>query len=344
MELIGQTTGELEQIVREMGHPAYRGRQLAEWIYKRAARSTEEMINLPEALRAQIRERFTHPLTNAVEALRSDDGAVKYLVELCDGNRVESVYLPYEDRTSVCISTEVGCAMNCAFCATGIGGLTRNLSAGEMVDQVLLAQADQKQRISHVVYMGMGEPLANYTQTVKSLRLLTGELGISARHLTLSTVGLAPAIRQLADEGLPITLAVSIHAPDDALRAQIMPIARTHSMDELLDACRYWIEKTHRKITFEYLLLENVNDSPEQARDLARRLKSLLANVNIIPYNFVEGRGDFHRPKRQRIDAFKRELEQQQINVTERMRRGNTINAACGQLRHESEKGRKISA
>lgn len=344
MELVGRTTEELEQIMREMGQPAFRGRQMSEWLYKRSARSFDEMTTLPASVRAGMQERFRHPLVSASAVSRSADGVAKYLVKLPDESSVECVYLPYEDRTSLCISTQVGCAMNCAFCATGIGGLTRDLSAGEMIDQALLAQADQKRRISHVVYMGMGEPLANYAETVRSIRLFTKEMGISARHITVSTVGLAPAIRRLADEGLPVTLAVSIHAPDDVVRSQIMPVARSHPMNELLDACRYWTAQTHRKMTFEYLLLKDVNDSPEQARELAARLRSILANVNIIPYNFVEGRGDFHRPERQKIEAFKRELARSGLTVTERMRRGNPINAACGQLRHEAEKGRKLPA
>lgn len=327
-----------------MGHPAYRGRQVSEWVYGKSARSVDEMTTLPAALRGQLGSEAEHPLMRAVQESASDDGTIKFLVEAGDGNRVECVYLPFEDRVTLCLSTQVGCAMDCSFCATAIGGLTRNLTAGEIVDQVLLAQARTGTRITNVVYMGMGEPLANYAEVVKSIRLLTGEVGMSARRVTVSTVGLAPAIERLADEGLPITLAVSLHAPDDGLRRQIMPAAKLYPMDALMESCRLWTEKTGRRMTFEYLLLQGVNDAPEHAVELARRVRPMLANVNIIPYNHVEGRGSFSRPGRDRIQAFRETLEQQGVVVTERMRKGNPIDAACGQLRHEAEKGRKISS
>ncbi len=338
------TTQEIEQRLTDAGYPRYRGRQVSEWLYKRSVRSLRELSNLPEKLRTHLEESFRHPLTTAVQSSESADNTIKFLVQLHDGNRIECVFLPYEDRISLCVSTQVGCAMNCTFCATAIGGLVRDLSAGEIVDQVLMAQASTGRRVTNVVYMGMGEPLANYHETVKSIRLLNQEAGISARRITVSTVGIVPAIRQLAGEGLPITLAVSLHAPTDSLRGSLIPTAFWYPLGDLLEACQFWIEKTNRRVTFEYLLLKGVNDSPNHAHQLAAQISSLLANVNIIPYNHVEGRGQFSRPPREDIDRFKAELELAGVTVTERMRRGNPVDGACGQLRNESEKGRKIAS
>lgn len=343
MYFAGRTTSELISLARELGQPDYRGRQLSEWVYRRAARSIEEMTSLPSALRRELAERVRHPVFSVVATSSSLDGTTRFLVEASDGARVECVFLPYDDRASVCVSTQVGCAMDCSFCATGIGGLSRNLEPGEIVDQVLLAQAARGRRITHVVYMGMGEPLANYQATLTSIRLLSGEAGISPRRITVSTVGLPEAIRKLASEGLPITLAVSIHAPNDRLRAEIMPVARLHPLQDLIEACRFYTETTRRKMTFEYLLLDGVNDGPEHARELAALIKGCHANVNVIPYNHVEGRGDFRRPDRKAIDEFKAELTARSVTVTERMRKGNPVHAACGQLRHESANGRKLA-
>jgi len=342
VNLVGSTTEELVALACECGQPAYRGRQLAGWVYGKSARSFDEMSSLPAALRAALAEGTVHPLWNEVRRSASTDGTTKILAEAADGARVECVFLPYSERSSVCVSTQVGCAMDCAFCATAMGGLSRSLCAGEIVDQVLLVRAALGAAVTHVVYMGMGEPLANYAQTVRSIRLLAEEVGISPRRITVSTVGIPDAIRRLAGEGLPVTLAVSLHAPDDALRRELMPVAGAHSLDSLLRACRDWTQTTRRRMTFEYLLLDGINDSADQARELARRIHGCLANVNIIPYNHVEGRGHFHRPRRAAIEAFKRELERAGIAVTERLRRGNPVSAACGQLRNESVEGRKL--
>ncbi len=344
MLLAGLTTEQLQQWAREKGLGAYRGRQLADWVYRRSARSFDVMTDLPQTLRRELQDCFIHPAMSEEGRSESPDGAIKFLVRASGGERVECVFLPYDDRVSLCVSTQVGCAMDCSFCATGIGGLKRDLQAGEIVDQVLLAQAATGRRITHVVYMGMGEPLANYSATVASIRLLSKEVGLSARRITVSTVGLPAAIRRLAGERLPVTLAVSIHAPDDEVRRAIMPAARLHPLEELLDACRLWCAKTRRRMTFEYLLLDGINDSPAQAVQLARRIRGILGNVNLIPYNHVEGRGSFRRPPRERIDAFRAALEESGIRTTERMRRGNPVSAACGQLRHEAESGRKIFA
>jgi 23S rRNA (adenine2503-C2)-methyltransferase len=332
--LIGQTTAEMERIAQECGEPAYRGRQLARWLYRRGAAAFEQMTDLPQPFRARLAESYVVGKSRIVHRDIASDGTIKYLLELADGERIESVYLPYEDRVSVCLSTQVGCPAGCAFCATAQGGLARNMTAGEIADQILTLQADNpNRRISHAVYMGMGEPLLNYEGTVQSARLLIKEVGMSARHLTFSTVGIAPGIRRLADEDLPVTLALSLHAPDDDLREQLIPTARKWKLDEILDACREYHAKTKRNLTFEYLLLAGINDSPEQARALAERLRGLPGNVNLIPFNYVETPQGFRRPSAERIAAFRAALEKAGRVTTQRMERGHAISAACGQLR-----------
>ncbi len=333
--LIGLTTQELEAVVQESGQPAYRGRQLATWIYRRGATSFEAMTDLPRDLRARLAETYAVGALTAAHREAARDETIKYLVELADGEKVESVYLPYEDRVSVCLSTQVGCPAGCAFCATAQGGLARNLTAGEIVGQLLLMQAESARRISHAVYMGMGEPLWNYDAVIKSLRLLGNEVGLSLRNLSVSTVGVVPGIRALAKEDLPITLALSLHAPEDALRAQLIPTARKWKLDEILDACAEYTHNTHRNLTFEYLLIGGVNDSPEQARALAALLKKkrLPGNVNLIPFNYVETPQGFRRPTRESVARFRAELEKAGRVTTQRMTRGHAISAACGQLR-----------
>ncbi len=335
LPLIGLTTQELETIVEEIGQPAYRGRQLATWIYKRGAESLEAMTDLPRELRARLVANYRVGLPEVVHRDRSEDETVKYLLRLADGLTIESVYLPYTDRVSVCLSTQVGCPAGCTFCATAQGGLARNLTAGEIVGQLLRMQSESDRRISHAVYMGMGEPLFNYDAVIKSLRLLGAEVGMSLRNLTVSTVGVVPGIRALAQEDLPITLALSLHAPDDELRARLIPTARKWKLEEILDACGEYVQRTHRNLTFEYLLIGGVNDSPEQARALAARLKAkqLPGNVNLIPFNYVETPQGFRRPTRESIARFRAELERAGRVTTQRMTRGHAISAACGQLR-----------
>lgn len=333
--LSGLTTKELEVVAQEAGQPAYRGRQLATWIYRRGATSFEAMSDLPRDLRARLAESYAVGALKAAHKDVSPDETIKYLVELADGEKVESVYLPYPERVSACLSTQVGCPAGCTFCATAQGGLARNLTAGEIVGQLLLMQSESARRISHAVTMGMGEPLWNYEAVVKSLRLLGNEVGLSLRNLTVSTVGVAPGIRALAKEDLPITLALSLHAPDDALRAQLIPTARKWKLEEILDACAEYAQHTRRNLTFEYLLIGGVNDSPEQARALAALLeaKRLPGNVNLIPFNYVETPQGFRRPTKESVTRFREELEKAGRVTTQRMTRGHAISAACGQLR-----------
>src|SRR5579862_6835440 len=295
--LIGLTTNELTEVAREAGEPAYRGKQLAAWIYQRGAATLAAMTDLPLTLRDRLAATHEVGLPEAAHQDVSEDETIKYLMRLADGFTVESVYLPYAERVSVCLSTQVGCPAGCTFCATAQGGLARNLTAGEIVGQFLRMQAERERRISHAVFMGMGEPLFNYDATVKSLRLLGEEVGVSLRNLTVSTVGVVPGIRALAREDLPITLALSLHAPDDELRARLIPTARKWKLDEILDACAEYVQSTHRNLTFEYLLIGGVNDSPEQARALATLLKvrKLPGNVNLIPFNYVETPEGFQR-------------------------------------------------
>ncbi|HZT43102.1 MAG TPA: 23S rRNA (adenine(2503)-C(2))-methyltransferase RlmN [Chthonomonadaceae bacterium] len=333
--LIGLTIQELETLVQEAGQPAYRGRQVATWIYRRGAEDFDAMTDLPRDLRARLAENYTVGLPRVAHRDAAPDETVKYLLAFADGQQVESVYLPYSDRVSVCLSSQVGCPAGCTFCATAQGGLARNLTADEIVGQLLRMQAESARRISHAVYMGMGEPLWNYEAVVKSLRLLGHEVGLSLRNLTVSTVGVVPGIRALAGEDLPITLALSLHAPDDALRAQLIPTARKWKLEEILDACAEYVQKTHRNLTFEYLLLGGVNDRPEQARALAALLqaKRLPGNVNLIPFNYVETPQGYRRPERESVRRFREELEKAGRVTTQRMTRGHAISAACGQLR-----------
>jgi 23S rRNA (adenine2503-C2)-methyltransferase len=332
--LTGLTTAELIQVAQSLGEAAYRGKQLARWIYLRHAANWEEMTDLPKALRARLSEQFTLRSSHICRQDEASDGTVKYLLELSDGEQIESVYLPYEDRVSVCLSTQAGCPAGCVFCATALGGLARSLTAGEIVEQVILLQRKHPQRrISHAVYMGMGEPLLNYESVIKSVALFSEEMGMSARQLTISTVGIAPGIRRLAEEQIPVTLALSLHAPDDELRQKLIPTARKWSLEEILDACREYYTKTRRNLTFEYLLLADVNDHPVQARSLAKRLLGIPGNVNLIPFNHVETPEGFRRPSADRIRAFRAALENEGRVTTQRMERGHAISAACGQLR-----------
>jgi 23S rRNA (adenine2503-C2)-methyltransferase len=333
--LLGLTTPELEALAEALGEPRFRGRQMARWLYQRNAASITEMSDLPARFRARLAEAAPLYRAQIITTDQAADGTTKYLLQLVDDQRIEAVLLPYEDRVSICVSTQVGCAVGCRFCATGGGGFVRDLTAGEIVDEVLSLQKTTPRHISHVVYMGLGEPLLNYDDVLRSLHLLHEEVGISMRRLTLSTVGITPAIDRLAEEKLQLTLAISLHAPNDTLRQELMPIASRYPLPALLKACRNYIGMTHRQITFEYLLLAGVNDSIDLARELASLLRGLLCSVNLIPYNTVTDL-PFHRPATARVQAFREVLEKAGIVVTQRMERGHSVSAACGQLRRRS--------
>lgn len=338
--LPGATREEILRVVRTLGQPDYRAQQIAEWVYRKGARNYEQMTNLPRSLRDTLPDVLPLKRLEVVRAQHSADGTMKYLFALADGEQVESVFLPYEDRTSVCISSQVGCAAGCRFCATAQMGFSRNLTAGEIVDEVLTIQQTAGQRISHVVYMGMGEPLWNLQEVVKSILLLNREVGISQRHITVSTVGVVPGIYELAQHRLQITLAISLHAPDDELRMSIVPVGRKWKVHELIDAARHYTEVTGRKVTFEYLLLRGVNDEPHHAQALARLLKGIICNVNLIPFNQVDTAEGFTRPEPSRVARFRRVLEEAGIAVTQRVEKGHDISAACGQLKLETARAR----
>jgi len=332
MELFGLTRPELSEYCQKLGQPAFRGKQVADWMYIRGARDLSSMTNLPAALREQLASQAAITRSEIVRQSRSEDGATKFLLRLADGDTIESVLLPYADRTSVCVSSQIGCAAGCLFCATARCGLVRNLTAGEILDQVLTLQERGGRRVSHVVFMGMGEPLANLSNVLKAISLLHVELGISMRRMTISTVGLTTGIKKLARLDLQLTLAVSLHAPDDALRRQLIPVASRFPLADLISACRDYSEHTKRRITFEYLLLAGVNDSTAQAQRLAKLLRGMLCHVNLIPYNDVAGKS-FRRPPQKAIRAFRAVLEREGIEVTQRLERGHAVSAACGQLR-----------
>ncbi len=342
--LVGLSTEELRALAQEQGVPAYRGSQWAQWIYRRGARSFEQMTALPEALRMRLSESFAVGRSRVVASRHSRDGTVKLLLEAVDGSRVETVGLPYEDRFSCCVSTQVGCPIGCVFCATGASGYTRNLTAGEMVDQVLSAQealsadapqGDKQGRIDHVPFMGMGEPLLNYEATLKAVHLLNDEVGIGMRHLTISTSGYMPGILRLMKEKLQVTLAVSLHAARDDLRRQLVPGMSRWSVAQLVGVCRQYFEQTGRRVTFEYCLLAGVNDRDTEARELAQTLRGLGCHVNLIPYNQVPGL-PYRAPSARRVQAFRETLEDAGIPVTQRFQRGADIEGACGQLKRQT--------
>lgn len=328
---------DLLALLKDWGEPDYRVRQLWQGLYGRFWRSPDEFVNLPAALRARLGQEVRFEALQPLKALTSSDGqTVKTLFRLHDGHAIEAVLMRYERRQTLCISTQAGCAMGCVFCATGQMGFKRHLSAGEIIAQVLyyarLLQAEKK-NVTNIVLMGMGEPFHNYDNTMKAIDRLNDSDGykFGARRFTISTVGLVPLIRRFASEKRQVNLAVSLHAADDILRSSMMPINKTYPVDEVLAACRDYVRQTGRRITFEWALIHNVNDTPEQARLLAKKLKGLLCHVNAIPLNPTTGYAG-QPTSRARAAEFKTLLEQAGIPCTIRMRRGIDIQAGCGQL------------
>ena len=341
MDIKSMTLAELTAALAELSEPAYRAKQLYAWMHVRLATAYEEMTNLPKSLREKLAERY--PLTVLTKAVRLDsqlDGTKKYLFRLPDGNVIESVRMEYHHGVSVCISSQVGCRMGCTFCASTIGGLVRNLTPSEMAEQIYAITRDTGERVSNIVVMGTGEPLDNYDNLLAFLRIITDENGlhISQRNVTVSTCGLVPKLRSLADLNLAITPAISLHAPNDELRKKLMPVANSFSVRELIDAAKYYTEKTGRRMTFEYSLIAGVNDSGAQAKELAALLKGLSAHVNLIPVNPVSER-DYKRSLVKNVLHFQKMLENEGIHVTIRRELGSDINAACGQLRRHYESG-----
>ncbi len=333
------TLEELKEEIVQMGEKPFRAVQLYQWMHVKLARSFDEMTNLPLLLREKCVERYEYTSVKVVRMQESAiDGTRKYLFELHDGSLVESVWMKYKHGNSVCISSQVGCRMGCAFCASTIDGLERNLTPSEMLDQIYAITLLSRERVSNVVVMGTGEPMDNYDNLVKFLKLLTDENGlhISQRNVTVSTCGLVPEMRRLADEQLQITLALSLHATTDEKRRKLMPIANKYSIEELLEACSYYFEKTGRRITFEYSLAGGVNDRQEDADELIALIRDLNCHVNLIPVNPIKER-NFVQSGGPKIAAFKNKLEKNGINVTIRREMGRDIDGACGQLRRRQK-------
>jgi 23S rRNA (adenine2503-C2)-methyltransferase len=329
--LLGKSLAELTTWVQEHGQPGYRGKQLYQWLYQQGARSLEDISVFPKQWRGEMAD---YPLGRSTVHYFSvaPDQTRKYLLRLTDGLIIEAVGIPTRNRLTVCVSSQVGCPMDCDFCATGKGGFSRNLKAHEIIDQVLTVQEDFEQRVSNVVFMGMGEPMANIDEVVSAVNCLNHDVGIGARSLTVSTVGIPGKIHQLAQHRLQIVLAVSLHASNQALREQLIPSARKYTLDHLLAECRDYVQVTGRRVTFEYVLLAGVNDLPENAKELTQCLKGFQTHVNLIPYNPIS-EVDYQRPKSHRIREFSNILEQANIAVSVRYSRGLEADAACGQLR-----------
>src|SRR5580765_2808430 len=327
---------ELEPLAESLGAPRYPGRQIATWLYKKSAVDIDAMSDLPRDFRRTLSERALVGVPEVERRTPSQDGSEKIVFALPDGARVQAVLMPDGDRLTLCVSTQVGCGFACAFCFTGTMGLERNVTAGEIVGQVLAARPglEPGARITHIVYMGMGEPLANYSATVKSLRLLTDPhaFGFSPRRITISTVGLVSGIERLARESLKVNLAISLHATSNEIRDRIMPVNRGFAIEELLAACRRFPLPFRQRMTFEYVLLDGINDSVEDARRLVKLLKGIRGKINLIPFNDWEG-SSFARPPLPRILAFQAVLLEHGITATIRWSKGEDIGAACGQLR-----------
>lgn len=327
---------ELNALLKDWGEPKYRAQQLYNWLYERRVDNFDGMTNLPQSLREHLIEKTVLGTLNLVTEQTSNDGTVKRLYKLDDGQLIESVLMPYQDhRRTACISSQAGCAMGCVFCATGQMGFARNLTATEIFEQAMQFSRELEangDRLSNVVLMGMGEPFHNYDAVMEAIRRLMNELGIGQRHITVSTVGLVPQIRRFADEGLQLTLAISLHKADDDERSALMPVNKRWNLHELVGACRYYVEKTNRRVTFEWASIAGENDTPEEAHKLGKLLKSLHCHVNIIPLNPTGGYAGVPSDP-EAIDEFIEILESHGVSATVRVRRGIDIDAGCGQLK-----------
>ena len=339
MNLKSCTLPELTDLFKELAEPSFRAKQVYTWLHK-GVRDYEEMTNLPRALRQRLAQDY--PICPPEVARKQEsqrDGTIKYLWRLADGNCVETVLMRYHYGNTVCISTEVGCPMGCAFCASTLGGLVRRLEPHEMLDQVLFTQIDSGLPVSHIVLMGIGEPLDNFDNVIRFLELVNSPDGmnISMRHISLSTCGLIPKIDQLAQKKLQISLAVSLHGPNNEKRSKVMPVNRAYPIEDLLDACRRYYDITGRRIHFEYAMIDGLNDSEEDARELLRRLKGLGAHVNMIPLNHVE-ESPLKPSSRAAVARFQKILEDGGVTATVRRTLGGDIDASCGQLRRKYNK------
>ncbi|HHV11939.1 MAG TPA: 23S rRNA (adenine(2503)-C(2))-methyltransferase RlmN [Clostridiales bacterium] len=326
---------ELESELKSLGLPAFRAKQVYEWLHVKLAAGFGEMTNLSKELRESLRERYFLTALEEVDSLHSaSDGTIKYLFRLMDDRVIESVLMKYHHGNSVCISSQVGCRMGCKFCASAIGGKERDLLPSEMLDQIYRIQTLSGERVSNIVVMGTGEPLDNYDHLIRFLRLATDPKGlnISARNITVSTCGIPDKIRAFAEERLPVTLALSLHAPNNEIRKSMMPVAAKYGLEEVMEAFRHYYERTGRRLTFEYSLVDGVNDKEEHAKELARLVKGINCHINLIPVNPIKER-NYRKSGSENIQKFKFILEKYRINVTIRREMGADIDAACGQLR-----------
>lgn len=338
MNLIGLNTAELETHLKEHGEAAFRGRQIADWIYKKGAADFSEMKNLSAPLREKLAATDSLDFPTIDKRTVASDGTTKLLLQMRDNERIETVRLPYPDRLSVCVSSQAGCAMACQFCATGLGGFRRNLSTAEIIAQILLVKREglQKETPTHVVFMGMGEPLLNTDNVFKTVELMHDEMGIPMRHITVSTVGILNGIEKLSAKKWQLTLAISLHSPDDDLRHELIPTARKTSVRDIVDAAKDYFAKTGRRVSFEYVVLGGVNDSPKLAHELARLCKGWPCHINLIPWNDVPG-AQFAGVKPEALREFRAIIERAGVSVTQRVQRGADVAAACGQLRALNE-------
>ncbi len=341
-DILSMTLEEITEEFSAMKIQKFRAKQIYEWLHKHLASSYDEMLNIPKTLREELSEKF--PLYNcsiARKQVSKLDGTVKYLFEMHDGDFVESVVMKYKYGYTICVSSQVGCKMGCAFCASTLGGFKRSLMPGEILSQLYTAQKDLGERISHIVLMGMGEPLDNYDNVMRFLELITDEKGLnlSMRNISLSTCGIVPKIHEMLEKHLQLTLSISLHAPSDELRSRIMPINKRYSVDELLKTCRKYASETSRRISFEYAMLSGVNDSDDCAYLLASKLKGMLCHVNLIPVNEV-AESPFKPSTSERVERFVQILEKNGINATVRRKLGSDIDASCGQLRQKENKNR----
>ena len=334
IDIKSATMEELKELLAGWGEKTFRAGQIFSWLHEKRVSSFAEMTNLSKALREKMEEECTLTQMKEIDRLESVDGTKKFLFELFDGQAIESVLMKYHHGNSVCISSQAGCRMGCKFCASTLGGLIRNLTAGEMLQQIYEIEQITGENVSNVVVMGTGEPMDNYDNFIRFVRILSAKEGknISVRNITVSTCGIVENMKRLAEENLPLTLALSLHAPNDEIRKQLMPVAYKYKLEEVLAACDYYYEKTGRRITYEYSLVEGVNDSAACAAELANKLKGKNCHVNLIPVNSIKER-DFKKSGNAAIQNFKNTLEKKSIACTIRREMGSDINAACGQLR-----------
>ncbi len=334
IDIKSKTIEELKELLTEWGEKPFRAAQIFGWLHEKRVSSYEEMSNISKVLQSKMAEECDLTTVKEIDRLESTDGTKKFLFELSDGQAIESVLMKYHHGNSVCISSQAGCRMGCRFCASTLGGLIRNLKASEMLEQIYEIERITGETVSNVVVMGTGEPMDNYDNFIRFVRILSAKEGknISVRNITVSTCGIVENMKRLAEENLPLTLALSLHGPNDEIRRQLMPVANKYKLEEVLAACDYYYEKTSRRITYEYSLVEGVNDSESCAKELAARLKGKNCHVNLIPVNPIKER-DYRKSRNAAIQNFKNILEKNRINVTIRREMGSDINAACGQLR-----------